>query len=108
MFLYRVFCSLNIRRTDRSCQGRVVCGEANPLSARTVPENVFAGKASGVFDERSHAMADVNKAAQIQAQVDHTHGQSAPNLANLPHSAREVYQREADYLKRMEEAKKNT
>jgi len=53
-------------------------------------------------------MADVNKAAQIQAQVDHTHGQSAPNLANLPHSAREVYQREADYLKRMEEAKKNT
>lgn len=54
------------------------------------------------------AMADVNKAAETQAQVDHRYGQSAPNLSMLPPSAREAYQRELDHIKRMEDAKKST
>ena len=53
-------------------------------------------------------MADVNKTAETQAQVDHRYGQSAPNLATLPPSAREAYQRELDHIKRMEDAKKSS
>ena len=53
-------------------------------------------------------MADVNKAAQQQAQTDHNSGQSAPNMTNWSPGARDAYRTQRDWIKRQEEAKKNS
>jgi hypothetical protein len=53
-------------------------------------------------------MADVNKAAEIQALVDHNQGQGAPNMTNWSSGARDAYQAQTEAIRRQEEAKKNT
>jgi hypothetical protein len=52
-------------------------------------------------------VADTNKAAEQQAQLDHNHGQSAPNMSNWSPGARDAYQAQRDWIKRQEDAKKD-
>lgn len=53
-------------------------------------------------------MADVNKAAQTQAETDHKSGQSAPNMTNWSPGARDAYQTQRDWIQRQEDAKRNS
>jgi len=51
-------------------------------------------------------MADVNKAAQLQADTDHKSGSSSPNTSTWDHGARDAYETQRAWLKRQEDAKK--
>lgn len=51
-------------------------------------------------------MADVNKAAEQQAEADHRSGQPAPNLSNADYGARQAYESQRAWLKQQEDAKK--
>jgi hypothetical protein len=53
-------------------------------------------------------MADVNKAAQQQAETDHKSGQSAPNTSNWDYGARNAYETQRTWLKQQEDAKKSS
>jgi len=57
---------------------------------------------------KGDTMADVNKAAQTQAETDHKSGQSAPNMTNWSPGARDAYQTQRDWIQRQEDAKRNS
>jgi len=51
-------------------------------------------------------VADTNRAAEFQAQVDHNHGQSAPNMSNWSRGAQDAYLAQREAIRKQEEANK--
>jgi hypothetical protein len=53
-------------------------------------------------------VADTKKAAEQQAQVDHNHGQSAPNMTNWSPNARDSYHAQREAIRKQEEDAKRS
>lgn len=50
---------------------------------------------------------DTNQAARQQAQAEHQHGVGQANTSNWDYNARQAYESERAYLKKLDEERKN-